>query len=218
MSFDTSFLDPAADAHLASLLETPGDVLARIEREAQDEGQPAVGRAVGAFLRTLVAMTGGGRVLEVGTNIGHSGLWMAHGLAPEGRLDTIELDPELARRARVHFKEAGFHERIRVLEGAALDVLPTLQDGAYDLVFLDAVKSEYPAYLEHAARLLRPGGVVAADNVFWQGQVWDDAVHDEQTEGVRAFTRRIFQGPRWTSSIVPLEDGVSVSVLNIGSG
>src|SRR5439155_7467027 len=106
-----------------------------------------------SVLRALVASAGGGRVLEVGTNFGYSALWMAAGLRADGHLDTIEIDAGTAKRARENFREAGVGARISVHEGAALDVLPTLK-GPYDLVFLDAVKSEYPRYLDHALRML----------------------------------------------------------------
>jgi predicted O-methyltransferase YrrM len=222
MSFDQSFLAPEAAEFVARLharLPFPS-VMERIEAEARRERQPAVGRGTGGILRALVASVGGGRVLEVGCNLGYSALWMASALRPPGlgagagagALDTIEIDPHLARRARAHFAEAGLAERITVHEGAALDVLPKLRPG-YDLVFLDAVKREYPAYLDHALRVLRPGGIVAADNLFWLGQAWDETVDDDETRGVREYTRRVFTDPRLVTTIVPSEDGLGVSVL-----
>lgn len=215
MSFDESLLSSEATDYLHKIQRPPfAAVMERIEREVQKEGQPAVGRGTGAILRSLVAATGGGRVLEVGTNVGYSGLWLASGLRADGHLDTVELDPSLAKRAREHFREAGVGAKVTVHEGAALDVLPRLR-GPYDLIFLDAVKSEYPRYLDHAlSGALRVGGIVAADNLFWQGgRVWDASDKDAQTEGLRAYTRRIFEDARLASSIVPSEDGLGVSVL-----
>jgi predicted O-methyltransferase YrrM len=184
----------------------------RIEEAARKEGQPAVGRGTGSILRALVAGAGGGRVLEVGTNLGYSGLWMASALRADGQLDTLELDPGVAKRAREHFAAAGVGARAKVHEGAALELLPKLR-GPFDLVFLDAVKAEYPRYLDHALRLVRPGGVVAADNLFWRGEAWDDKARDEDTEGVREYTRRVFSDPRLVTTIVPSEDGLGVSIV-----
>ena len=211
MSFETSFLAPEARAHVARLVEPPfPDVLRRMEREIEREEQPAVGRAVGSLLRTLAAAAQARRVLEVGCNLGYSALWLAAGMPADGRLDTIEMEDAIADRAEANFREAGVAARVRVHRGRAMDVLPRLE-GPYDLVFLDAAKAEYPQYLDHAWRLLRPGGVVAADNAFWRGRVWGDA-KDADTAGVRELTRRAFSDPRWATTLVPSEDGVLVAV------
>lgn len=215
MSFDQSFLDEAARAYLARTLRLPEPraVFERIEKEAEKEGQPAVGRTTGSLLRALVATHRSQRVLEVGCNLGYSALWMATALPEGGTLETIEIDPELAKRADQHFVDAGLARRVKVHEGAALDVLPTLAEASYDLVFLDAVKAEYPRYLDEALRLLRPGGLVVADNMFWLGRAWDEGDTDADTTGVREYTRRVFEDPRFVSTIVPAEDGLAVSVL-----
>lgn len=215
MSFDQSFLRQDAQDYLARLLPAPpSPVFERIEAEARAESQPAVGRVTGGLLRALVASHGARRVLEIGCNLGYSALWMAHGLPSGGSIDTIEIDARIAERARAHFREAGFGERVRVLVGPAAQVLPTLPAAQYDLVFLDAMKEEYPLYLDHALRLLRPGGLVVADNVLWSGRVWDERAQDADTRGVREYTRRIFADPRLASTVVPAEDGLAVSVFS----
>jgi predicted O-methyltransferase YrrM len=208
VSFDESFLAPEAAAFVERIHPLPFPaVMRRIEEEARKEGQPAVGRGTGSLLRALAAAVRARRILEVGCNLGYSGLWLASGRAA---LDTIEIDPALARRARAHFAEAKVAATVH--EGAALDVLPRLA-GPYDLAFLDAVKAEYPRYLDHALRLLRPGGVVAADNMFWLGRAWDEKERDSDTEGVREYARRVTTDARFATSIVPSEDGLAVSVL-----
>lgn len=212
MSHDESFLPPDASAYLARTLTEPFPAMARVEREVVAEGQPAVGRQAGGLLRALVLARRAERVLEVGTNLGYSGLWLCAGLAPGGRFEGIELDDALARRAEANLREA-IGARATVHRGAALDVLPRLPDRAFDVVFLDAVKAEYPRYLDHALRLLKPGGVVAADNMFWNGKAWDDRAQDDDTRGVREYTRRVFHDARLASTIVPVEDGLGVSVV-----
>jgi predicted O-methyltransferase YrrM len=212
MSFDQDFLPPEARAYLARTIPPPHPVLERLERETAAEGQPAIGRQTGSLLRALALGLGATRIAEVGTNVGYSGAWLALGLREGGRLDTIEFDATLAARAQRNLDEAA-PRRAQVHVGAALDVLPRLKGGAYDLLFLDAAKAEYPAYLDHAARLLRPGGIVAADNLLWSGRVWDASAEDEDTRGIREYTRRIFGDPRFASTLVPVEDGLGVSVL-----
>lgn len=210
---DGDFLHPEASRYLASLRPALSPAMLRVQEEAQREEQPAVNPDTGALLRTLVAATGGKRVLEVGTNLGYGALWMAGALAPGGRLETIELDPGLVRRARKTFADAGLAERVVVHEGAALDVLPKLPAGAYDLVFLDCVKAEYPQYLAHARRLLRVGGIVAADNLLWHGKAWNRDAKDPDTEGIRAYTTAVRADARFVTALVPVGDGLGVSVL-----
>jgi len=212
MSFDESLLPPAAAAYLERHLAPPFPIAERVEREVRAEGQPAVGRQTGSLLRALALARGAERVLEVGTNLGYSALWLCAGLGPKGAFEGIEIDPGLAQRAGATLHEA-VGARATVHQGAALDVLPRLPAASYDLVFLDAVKAEYPRYLDHALRLLRPGGIVAADNMFWSGAAWDEARRDPDTLGVREYTRRIFADAKLASTIVPVEDGLGVSVL-----
>ena len=212
MSFDQSFLHPAAEQYVHGLTPLPFPaVMERLEQEIRRQDQPAVGRLTGSVLRVLVAASRAERVLEVGTNVGYSGLWLAGGLGPAGTLDTIEIKPDIARRAEAAFAEAGLGPRARVHVGAALDVLPRLE-GPFDVVFLDAVKSEYVRYLDLVLPMLRPGGVVAADNAFWLGRAWGKS-RDEDSVGIRAYAQRVFEDPRLASSLVPVEDGLAVSVL-----
>lgn len=211
MSFDQSFLHPDAEKYVQGLTRVPFPVMERMERDIQREDQPAVGRLTGSVLQALVAANRAERVLEVGCNVGYSALWLAGGLPPHGTLDSIEVKPDLARRAEQNFAEAGLGGRARVHVGQALDVLPRLE-GPFDFVFLDAVKAEYERYLDLVLPRMRPGGVVAADNVFWLGRAWGKS-RDEDSVGIRAFTRRVFEDPRFVTTLVPVEDGLSVSVL-----
>lgn len=213
MSFEISFLAPEAARFATQHVAPPyPEVAARMEREIEKEAQPAVGRGAGSLLRALAAVTQARRVVEVGTNLGYSALWLVAGMPQGGRLDTIEFDPDIASRAEANFRDAGIADRVAVHRGKALDVLPRLE-GPVDLVFLDAAKAEYPTYLEHAARLLRPGGVLAADNAFWTGKAWDAARQDADTQGVRELVRRAFEDKRFAATtLVPIEDGVLVAI------
>ena len=209
-----SVLMDDAQRYIDSLVVGESPVMARVRRRCEDEGLPAVSMHSGQVLRTLAAAAvagGSGRVLEVGCLYGYSALWLASA-APHVRVDTIEMDPGTADVAEAHFEEAGVNDRVTVHRGRALDVLPLL-DGPFDMVFLDAAKAEYVRYLDHSRRLLRPGGIVAADNVLWSGRVWDTRASDEDTEGLRRFTRAILEEPGLASTVLPVGDGMSVTVL-----
>jgi caffeoyl-CoA O-methyltransferase len=175
-------------------------------------GRPSVSPESGRTLELLARLIGATRALEIGAGAGYSGIWIARGLAPGGRLETIELSEENAEVCRANYRAGGVEDRVHIHVGAALDVLPRLA-GPYDLCFIDAVKTEYPAYLEHALNLVRPGGMICADNVLWQGLVSGPDAGDESTEAVRAFNRRIASDPALVSHVLPLGDGLSVSVV-----
>ena len=190
------------------------DVLVAARRRAEEVGVVPVGSAAGASLRVLAAALGARAVVEIGTGTGVSALWLLRGMQPDGVLTTIDSEAEHQRLARQAFTEAGFAtSRIRTINGLALDVLSRLADGAYDLVFCDAAKAEYPAYLTEALRLLRPGGVVAFDNALWRGRVADPTVRDADTVAVREVGRVVRDHERLTAALLPVGDGLLVAVL-----
>ena len=144
----------------------------------------AIGPGGGAALRFLASVLDARAVVEIGTGTGVSGLWLLRGMRSDGVLTTVDIETEHQRLARETFNEAGIPtQRARTIAGAALDVLPRLTDGHYDIVFVDGDKAEYTACLREALRLLRPGGVVAFDNALWHDRVADPSVRDEETRG-----------------------------------
>ncbi len=201
----------AIAAYLGQLTAVEDDVLQHARERASVGGMPPVSADTGAFLRLAARWSGAQTAVEVGSGAGYSGIWIARGLAPKGILTTIEADPEHQRLAKASYEEAGIASRVRAILGRALDVLPRLADASYDLVFLDALKREYSDYLEHALRLVRPAGVILADNVLWSGRVTDRKVTDPDTEGLRTYARRIVEHPRLDSVILTIGDGLAVS-------
>lgn len=150
-----------AVGHLAPGYLDEDEVLLGARTRGTEFGCVPIEPAEGAALRFLATALRARAVVEIGTGSGVSGLWMLRGMTPDGVLTSIDIEPEHQRVARVGFREAGYQSsRLRLINGVALDVLPRLADGAYDLVFADALAVEYPRYLEAAIRLLRPGGVV----------------------------------------------------------
>jgi predicted O-methyltransferase YrrM len=152
-------------------------------------------------------------VVEIGTGTGVSGIWLMRGMRPDGVLTTVDIEPEHQRAARDAFAEAGFApNRTRVISGAALDVLPRLTDGVYDIVFCDGDKKEYADYLDQALRLLRPGGVVAFDNALWHHRVADPAQRDATTIAVRELGKSVRDDDRLVPVLLPVGDGLLAAV------
>jgi predicted O-methyltransferase YrrM len=188
------------------------DVLAAARARGIELGCPPIGVAGGAALRFLAAALRARAVVEVGTGCGVSGLWMLRGMAPDGVLTSIDVEPEHQRAAKRAFAEAGFAAgRYRLIMGQALDVLPRLTDRGYDLVFVDAAKSEYVRYLDQGVRLLRPGGVIAFDNVLWSGRVADPSIRDPDTSALRDVARAVRDNDRLAPVLLPIGDGLLVA-------
>jgi predicted O-methyltransferase YrrM len=172
-----------------------------------------IGPGGGAALRFLAAAADARAVVEVGTGAGVSGLWLLRGMRPDGVLTTVDKDPEHQRAARQAFTEAGIPSgRTRLIAGNALEVLPRLADGGYDLVFVDAAKTEYGDYLTEAMRLLRPGGVVAFDNMLWHDKVADPAQRDPDTVAMRDLGRAVRDDERLVPVLLHAGDGLLAAV------
>jgi predicted O-methyltransferase YrrM len=161
----------------------------------------AVSAAQGKLLYLLARVVGARRILELGTLFGYSTIWLARALPPEGRLVTLELDPSAAGRARANLTAAGVGEVVDVQVGPALESLPLL-DGPFDVVFMDADKSQSPEYLRHVLALSRPGTLIVADNVIRGGAVLDADDPDGRVRGVRSLFDLLAAEPRVSSTAV----------------
>ncbi len=157
-------------------------------------------------------MTEAKAVVEIGTGTGVSGLWMLRGMRADGVLTTVDTEAEHQRLAKKTFTEAGIpSQRVRLITGSALDVLPRLTDGHYDLVFCDGDKLEYGDYLAEALRLLKPGGVVVFDNALWHDRVADPAQRDAETVSIRELGRSVREHEGLVPLLLPMGDGVLVA-------
>ena len=169
------------------------------------------GAEVGRLLAMMVRMLRPQRVLEIGTFTGYSAICLASALPEGGLLDALEINDELEDLIREGFDRAGVGGRIRLQFGDALQILPALPERSYDLVYLDANKREYPAYLPLILRCLREGGWLVADNVLWGGKVCDDSSKETcQTRGILDFNAAVAADPRLESFILPLRDGLNI--------
>ncbi|MBA2465608.1 MAG: O-methyltransferase [Nocardioidaceae bacterium] len=188
------------------------DVLRNARGRANEVGVVPIGSGGGAALRFLAAVTEARAVVEIGTGTGVSGVWLLRGMRPDGVLTTVDTEAEHQRLAKQAFTEAGVAtQQFRLIPGAALEVLPRLTDGHYDLVFADGDKHEYSAYLDEAMRLLKPGGIVAFDNALWHDRVADPAQRDAETVAIRELVRTVAEHDSLVPLLLPVGDGLLVA-------
>jgi predicted O-methyltransferase YrrM len=203
--------DPIA-RYLGELHRPAEDLLDAIGREGRAEGLPLVDPVSARMLRTLAVATGARRILEVGTAIGYSALWMARALPDDGVLISLELDPDRAARARANFERAGVSGCVSVIVGDASRYLHKVA-GPFDLIFQDGAKSLYEPLLDRLVTLLRPGGLLVSDNVLWRGRVAEvESTPDEETGLMRAYNRALASDSRLLTTILPIGDGLAISV------
>ena len=192
---------------------TESEVIEKARLRGEELGCVPVMPGVGAALRLLAAAVNAKAVVEIGTGAGVSGLWLLSGMPPDGILTTIDIEPENQRAAKQAYAAAGVApQRTRAITGRALDVLPRLTDAAYDMVVIDGDKAEYPAYVEQALRLLRPGGVLALDNMLWHDKVADPAIRDETTTTLRDLGKALRDDDSLLPALLPVGDGLLAAV------
>ena len=206
----------AIEQYLSSLNHQADDVLKDIARSGEQQDLPLVDAEVGVLLRVLATSVQARRILEIGTAIGYSGIWLAGALPADGTLLTMEVDEQRARQAREHFARAGLGNRASVIVGDAQRMLAKVS-GPFDLVFQDGDKKLYGPMLDRLVELLRPGGLLVTDNVLWDGEVVPGFVKTPQrnaddTRAIIQYNERLNTHPALITSIVPLRDGVAISV------
>ncbi|MDW8110104.1 MAG: O-methyltransferase [Candidatus Bipolaricaulota bacterium] len=197
MSKDELFA--AVDAYIERLFVGEDALLEAVLRSTVEAGMPPiqVSAVQGKFLYLLAKLCRARRILEVGTLAGYSAIWLARALPPDGRLISLEVDPKHAAIAQKNLERAGLAERVEIVIGPALETLPGLQsrgEPPFDMVFIDADKENYTAYLDWALKLTRAGGLIVADNVIREGQVL--APEDSFAQGVRDFNAALAAEPR----------------------
>jgi caffeoyl-CoA O-methyltransferase len=211
--------DPALAAWAEALHAPEDEVLQDVRARSRAAGLPAiaVGAMDGLHLEVLARAAGARRAVEIGTLAGYSGVCLLRGLGEGGRLDTFEKDPRHAAVAAETFARAGLSARVRIHVGPALERLAAIEaDGPFDLVFVDADKGGYPAYLAWAEQHLRVGGLLLADNTFAFGHVHEDPARAGQDAAavapLRAFAERLARGGRFRATILPTAEGLSLGV------
>lgn len=210
----------AIEGYLANLNRGGDAVLASIARGNESRGLPLVDAEVGALLRVLATAIDARRILEIGTAVGYSGIWLAGALPPDGMLITLEIDEARAKEARENFARAGLSDRASVVVGDAQLKIAKVS-GPFDLIFQDGDKRLYSPLLDRLVGLLRPRGLLVTDNVLWNGEVVPGFnVHPTQnpddTRAIAEYNERLAAHPQLQTAVVPLRDGVSISVKRSG--
>lgn len=192
------------DAFLDSIVVGDDPALTAALAASDAGGLPpiAVSAQQGKFLSLLAGAIQARRILEIGTLGGFSTIWLARGAGPQGRVVTLEYEPRHAEVARANLERAGLADRVQVMVGAALDTLPTLDGGPFDLVFIDADKENYAAYVEWAVRLARPGAVILVDNVIREGQILEPESDSAQVQATRQTLQMMGENPALDTAVI----------------
>lgn len=216
MTARTLNLDAALYQYLldVSLRETPLLRRLRDETQALPNARWQVAPEQGQFLALLIKLTGARRILEVGTFTGYSALCMAQALPDDGSLICCDIPGDYNATAHRYWEEAGVDQRIDLRLAPALETLAGLEQAgqleSFDLIFIDADKANYPAYLEFALRLLRVGGLAVFDNTLWSGRVLEANAVSEDTRAIQALNRALKDDSRIDLSLLPLGDGLTL--------
>jgi predicted O-methyltransferase YrrM len=207
--------DPV-ERYLAGLNRHVDPVLQEIARRGAEQDLPLIDAEVGLLLRVLAMAIGAKRILEIGTAIGYSGIWLAGALPVDGMLVTLEMDQTRARVARENFARAALADRVSVVVGDAQRMLAKVS-GPFDLIFQDGDKKLYTPLLDRLVALLRPGGLLITDNVLWDGEVvpgFKNAPERnvDDTRAIAEYNERLNAHPELMTATVPLRDGVAIAV------
>ena len=189
------------------------DELNKIKQKAIEEHIPIIMDETLNVISNILKEKKPQNILEIGTAIGYSAICFSEYLQPDGKIDTIERDELRAQEARENIKIVGVEDKINIIEGDALEVLPNINT-KYDVVFIDAAKGKYPVFLEHALRLLNENGIILADNVLYKGYVMSDYNKHKQRTAVvhlRQYLQEVQEDPNLNTEILEVGDGLSIS-------
>jgi len=208
------FLSEPIEKYVDTHTREESEVLKKLSRETHAKvmmPQMLSGHVQGRFLQMISCMVNPSQILEVGTYTGYSSLCLAEGLKDGGVVHTIDINEELLPMALCYIKEAGMENKIKTYTGNALDIIPTL-NYTFDLVFIDADKTNYSKYYELAINKLRPGGFILADNVLWSGKVTEPVQKsDDETKAIMAYNEMVMYDSRVENVLVPIRDGVMIA-------
>ncbi|MBI1876147.1 MAG: O-methyltransferase [Acidobacteria bacterium] len=204
------------ESYLSGLSRAPDEVLQAVARQGEELGLPIVSRELGELLHLLVGAIAARRVLEIGTAVGYSTLWMARALPADGMIITMEVDESRAAAARQNLADAGVADRVSVMVGDSARLV-TKVSGPFDLIFQDGDKQQYESLLDPLADRLRPGGLLVTDNVLWNGEVVPGFVtqatrNHAHTVALRRYNQRLASDRRFLSVFLPVGDGVALAM------
>ena len=214
----------SVDQYILKLVGGEDEALRAADRSIAEANMPPISVSAnqGKFLHVLAKTCRAKKILEIGTLAGYSTIWMARALPQDGRLVSLEFDPNHARVAKNNIERAGLSKIVDIKIGKAIDLLPQLQannEGPFDMIFIDADKPPYTEYFQWSLKLARPGTLIVADNVIREGNVLDPGSTDEMVQGVRRFNEYLSQTKSVTATIIQtvgakMHDGMALAIVN----
>jgi len=204
------FLDKPIEDYLSALSPDRNAILAEMEKIAEKEDFPIVGPLIGQFLKQMATVLQAKRIFEMGSGFGYSAMWFLDGMPSNGEIYLTEDSIANIKRAEKFFKKADKSDQVHIVKGNALEVIDQVP-GEFDIIFIDIKKSDYPKSYQKSIQRLRKGGLLIADNVLWSGTVVSPG-NDQDELGIKVFNRLTHTSPQLTPTIVPIRDGLSISV------
>ncbi|WP_414541297.1 class I SAM-dependent methyltransferase [Nostoc sp. CCY0012] len=217
MTNQTLGLEPQLYEYLLSVSLREPEILAQLRQETAQHpmAMMQIAPEQGQFMALLVQLIGAKKTLEVGVFTGYSSLVVALALPPEGKVVACDVSEEFTAIARRYWQQAGVSDKIDLHIAPAMETLDKLlaagETGSFDFAFIDADKSNYEGYYERSLQLVRPGGLIAIDNVLWSGKVADPEIQDNRTTKIRAFNEKLHQDQRVSLSLIPIADGLTLA-------
>lgn len=204
-------VDPRIESYLHGIQPAPDKVLLAMEKSGDERGFPIIGPLVGRLCEQLSRSVGARSVFEMGSGFGYSTAWFARAVGPQGRVVHTDGDAAKSEEARAWLAKARLASRVEFQVGDAKEILRA-RKGPYDVIFIDIDKEQYPEAFDLARDRVRLGGLIITDNALWMGKVADRSARDKVTRGVRKYTQLAMEEPDLLTTILPLRDGVAVSL------
>ncbi|MEW9121322.1 MAG: O-methyltransferase [Thermotaleaceae bacterium] len=210
----SNIVNPLIEEYIRSIIGKNEGLLKEMEDYADEHHVPIIQPEVAKVLEVIAKLSGANHILEVGTAIGYSSIILSNATAENTKITTIERRKDMIEKAQQNIKKAGLTERIRILEGNAEEILPSLTD-SFDFIFLDAAKGQYMEFLSACIHLLHPKGVLVSDNVLYKGMVASNqyVIRRKKTivKRMRTYLDYIMHHPTLTSCLLPIGDGIAIS-------
>lgn len=204
------------DAYIQSLIKDEDEKLEKFRQECLQRSLPIIHKEVGQFIKLVINRLGARSIIEVGTNVGYSSIFMVNAMKCEGRVVTLERSEKFYDEALKNIKSFGFEEKIQVYLGDAVENLDNIE-GTFDMAFIDAAKSYYRTFFDKCCRMMKPGGMILSDNVLYQGMIATDdlVVRRKKTlvRNMRNYLEYISNDDRFITSVLPLGDGLAVTLI-----
>ena len=207
-------IHPSQENYLRELRKEKNEILLEMENFAQENKIPILNLQAAEFLEQLIKIHRPKKVLEIGMAIAYSSIRIARALRKKGILYTIEKSKNNIERANQYIERSGFNEKIKILEGDALDIIPTLEM-KFDFIFLDADKEDYEKLFLYSSMILKKGGIIFIDNLLWHGWVASKTVSKpmkKSTQTIRKFNQLFMESDLFDSKIYPIGDGIGVGI------